>query len=118
MQKGTLEVTKWLSWFLKSILSAIQVAEVELSETLLKSNFWQHWSAIPMNERQIKLLNKLLDGFEGKLTSSKWAIIAKCSPDSALRDISDLLEHGVLVKSDSGGRSTSYELQLNNHSKS
>jgi Fic family protein len=71
-----------------------------------------------MNERQIKLLNKLLDGFEGKLTSSKWAIIAKCSPDSALRDISDLLEHGVLVKSDSGGRSTSYELQLNNHSKS
>lgn len=112
-QKGTLEVTKWLSWFLKSILSAIQVAEVELSETLLKSNFWQHWSAIPMNERQIKLLNKLLDGFEGKLTSSKWALIAKCSPDTALRDINDLLERGVLVKSESRGRSTSYELQMN-----
>jgi len=112
-QKGTLEVTNWLSWFLKSILSAIQVAEVELSETLLKSNFWQHWSAIPMNERQIKLLNKLLDGFEGKLTSSKWALIAKCSPDTALRDINDLLERGVLVKSDSRGRSTSYELQMN-----
>ena len=112
-QKGTLEVTKWLSWFLKSILSAIQVAEVELSETLVKSKFWQHWSATPMNERQIKLLNKLLDGFEGKLTSSKWALIAKCSPDTALRDINDLLERGVLVKSESGGRSTSYELQMN-----
>ena len=66
-----------------------------------------------MNERLIKLLNKMLDGFEGKLTRSKWAIIAKCSPDTALRDISDLLEHGVLVKSDTGGRSTSYELQMN-----
>ena len=112
-QKGTLEVTQWLSWFLNSMLSAIQAAEVGLSNTLVKTNFWQHWSGTPMNERQIKLLYKMLDGFEGKLTSSKWAIIAKCSPDSALRDISDLLEHGVLVKSESGGRSTSYELQLN-----
>jgi Fic family protein len=112
-QKGTLEVTEWLSWFLSSMLSAIQAAEVGLSNTLVKTNFWQHWSGTPMNERQIKLLNKMLDGFEGKLTSSKWAIIAKCSPDTALRDISDLLEHGVLVKSESGGRSTSYELQLN-----
>ena len=112
-QKGTLEVTQWLSWFLSSMLSAIQAAEVGLSNTLVKTNFWQHWSGTPMNERQVKLLNKMLDGFEGKLTSSKWAIIAKCSPDSALRDISNLLEHGVLVKSESGGRSTSYELQLN-----
>ncbi len=111
-QKGTLEVTQWLSWFLSSMLSAIQAAEAALSFTLVKANFWQHWSGTPMNERQIKLLNKMLDGFEGKLTSSKWAIMAKCSPDSALRDISDLLEHGVLVKSESGGRSTSYELQL------
>ncbi|BDW10190.1 cell division protein Fic [Polynucleobacter sp. SHI8] len=112
-QKGTLEVTKWLSWFLSSMLSAIQAAEAALACTLVKANFWQRWSGTPMNERQIKLLNKMLDGFEGKLTSSKWAIIAKCSPDTALRDISELLEHGVLVKSDSGGRSTSYELQLN-----
>ena len=112
-QKGTLEVTQWLSWFLSSMLSAIQAAEAALAFTLVKAKFWQHWSSKPMNERQIKLLNKMLDGFEGKLTSSKWAIIAKCSPDTALRDISDLLEHGVLVKSDTGGRSTSYELQMN-----
>ena len=112
-QKGTLEVTQWLSWFLSSLLSAIQYAEAELVSTLVKTNFWQHWSGTSMNERQIKLINKMLDGFEGKLTSSKWAIIAKCSPDTALRDINDLLERGVLVKSESGGRSTSYELQLN-----
>ena len=112
-QKGTLEVTKWLSWFLSSLLSAIQYAEAVLVSTLVKTNFWQHWSGTSMNERQIKLINKMLDGFEGKLTSSKWAIIAKCSPDTALRDINDLLERGVLVKSESGGRSTSYELQLN-----
>jgi len=109
-QKGTLDVTQWLGWFLSSLLSAIQVAEAALSTTLVKTNFWQHWSGTPMNERQIKLLNKLLDGFDGKLTSSKWALIAKCSPDTALRDITDLLERGALVKSDSGGRSTSYEL--------
>lgn len=109
-QKGEMDVTQWLSWFLSSLLSAIQVAEIELSITLFKANFWQRCSGIPMNERQIKLLNKLLDGFDGKLTSSKWAIITKCSSDTALRDITDLLAQGVLVKSDSGGRSTSYEL--------
>jgi Fic family protein len=110
-QKGELDVTQWLGWFLNSLLSAIQVAQADLSTTLAKTNFWQHWSATPMNERQIKLLNQLLDGFDGKLTSSKWATIAKCSPDTALRDITDLLERGVLVKSNSRGRSTSYELQ-------
>jgi len=65
---------------------------------------------MPLNERQVKLLNKLLDGFDGKLTTSKWAAIAKCSQDTALRDISDLLTRGVLRKADAGGRSTSYEL--------
>lgn len=109
-QKGTLDVTQWLAWFLSSLLSAIEVAEAALSITLFKTNFWQHWAGTPLNERQIKLLNKLLDGFEGKLTTSKWAIIAKCSPDTALRDITDLLERGALVKSNAGGRSTSYEL--------
>ena len=77
---------------------------------LTKMRFWQRWATTPLNERQVKLLNKLLDGFEGKLTSSKWAAIAKCSPDTALRDINDLLTRGVLRKSDAGGRSTSYEL--------
>lgn len=114
-QKGTMDVTQWLGWFLRSLLSAVEVAQAALSKTLFKTNFWQQWSAMPMNERQIKLLNKLLDGFDGKLTSSKWAIIAKCSPDTALRDITDLVNRGALVKSDAGGRSTSYELQSPNH---
>lgn len=77
---------------------------------LTTARFWQYWSTMPLNERQVKLLNKLLHGFEGKLTSSKWAALAKCSPDTALRDINDLLARGVLRKSDAGGRSTSYEL--------
>jgi Fic family protein len=67
--------------------------------------------ALSLNERQVKVLNKLLDGFDGKLTSSKWAVIAKCSPDTALRDINDLLARGVLNKTDAGGRSTHYELK-------
>lgn len=110
-QKGSLDVTVWLEWFLGCLHRAMQGADVTLSAVLTKARFWQHWSDTPMNERQIKLLNRLLDGFEGKLTSSKWAKIAKCSPDTALRDITDLLKHGVLLKSDAGGRSTSYELK-------
>ena len=109
-QKSTLDVTDWLAWFLGCLLRAMQGADVTLSAVLTKARFWQHWADTPMNERQIKLLNSLLDGFEGKLTSSKWGKIAKCSPDTALRDITDLLNHGVLLKSDAGGRSTSYEL--------
>ena len=73
---------------------------------LVKARFWQRWATMPLNERQVKLLNR----FEGNLTSSKWAAIAKCSPVTALRDITDLLARGVLRKSDAGGRSTSYEL--------
>lgn len=110
-QKGTLDVTDWLAWFLACLLRAIEGADATLATVLAKAHFWQRWAGTPMNERQIKLLNLLLDGFEGKLTSSKWAAIAKCSPDTALRDISDLLEHGVLVKSEAGGRSTSYEIK-------
>ena len=81
------------------------------SQVLAKARFWQHWAGIPMNDRQIKLLNKLLDGFDGKLTSSKWAAIGKCSQDTALRDITELLERGVLERSAASGRSTSYELK-------
>jgi Fic family protein len=77
---------------------------------LVKARFWQRRAGTPLNERHVKLLNRLLDGFEGKLTSSKWAAIAKCSPDTALRDINALLELGVLKKSPDGGRSTGYEL--------
>jgi Fic family protein len=109
-QKGTLDVTEWLAWFLDTLHRAIDQAQHTLGAVLTKARFWQRWATTPLNERQVKLLNRLFDGFEGKLTSSKWAAIAKCSPDTALRDINDLLGRGVLLKTDAGGRSTSYEL--------
>jgi Fic family protein len=109
-QKDALDVTGWLSWFLGTLGRAIASAQITLDGVLRKARFWQRWAGTPMNERQVKLLQRLLDGFEGKLTSSKWAAIAKCSPDTALRDITQLLELGVLKKSPAGGRSTSYEL--------
>jgi len=109
-QKGTLDVTEWLSWFLACLYRAIVGAEEMLSTVMEKAMFWQHWAGTVLNERQINIINRLLDGFEGKLTSSKWAAIAKCSPDTALRDANDLIARGLLRKSVSGGRSTSYEL--------
>ena len=112
-QKQSLDVTEWLAWFLETLHRAVDEAQHTLDAVLAKTRFWQRWAApgsAPLNERQVKLVNRLLDGFEGKLTSSKWASIAKCSPDTALRDITDLLARGALRKSDAGGRSTSYEL--------
>lgn len=109
-QKRSLDVTEWLVWFLDTLHRAVDQAQHMLDAVLTKARFWQHWASTPFNERQLKLLNKLLDGFEGKLTSSKWATMAKCSPDTALRDINVLLARGVLHKSDAGGRSTSYAL--------
>jgi Fic family protein len=109
-QKGTLDVTPWLEWFLTCIERAISRSEATLSDVLRKARFWQYWAGAAMNARQVKLINKMLDGFEGKLTSSKWAAVAKCSQDTALRDISELLERGVLRRSQASGRSTSYEL--------
>ncbi len=109
-QKGSLDVTAWLDWFLGCLLRVIEGAGIALAGVLGKANFWQRWAGTPLNERQIMLINRLLDGFEGKLTSSKWAAIGKCSPDTALRDITDLLQRGLLRKSAAGGRSTSYEL--------
>lgn len=109
-QKQSLDVTEWLAWFLNTLHRAIDQAHHTLDAVLTKTRFWQRWATTPLNARQVKLVNRLLDGFEGKLTSSKWAAIAKCSPDTALRDITDLLARGVLRKSDAGGRSTSYDL--------
>lgn len=109
-QKSSMDVTEWLAWFLAALHRAVDQAQITLDAVLVKARFWQRRGTLPLNERQVKLLNKLLDGFEGKLTSSKWAAIAKCSPDTALRDISDLLARDVLRKTDAGGRSTSYEL--------
>jgi Fic family protein len=112
-QKQSMDVTEWLAWFLATLHQAVDQALHTLDAVLVKTRFWQRWTApgsASLNERQVKLINRLLDGFEGKLTSSKWAAITKCSPDTALRDITDLLARGVLRKSDAGGRSTSYEL--------
>jgi Fic family protein len=109
-QKGTLDVTEWLAWFFDALRRAVDQAQHTLDPVLAKARFWQRFTGTPMNARQVKLLNRLLDGFEGKLTTSKWAAIAKCSPDTALRDINDLRARGVLRKLDAGGRSTGYEL--------
>ncbi len=110
-QKRSMDVTEWLSWFLHALHCALDQAQQTLDAVLTKARFWQRWASTPLNQRQLKLLNQLLDGFEGKLTSSKWAAIAHCSPDTALRDISDLLARGVLKKADAGGRSTCYALK-------
>lgn len=109
-KQRSMDVTEWLAWFLDTLHRAVDQAKHTLEAVLTKARFWQRWATTPLNERQVKLLNRLLDGFEGKLTSSKWAAIAQCSPDTALRDINDLLTRGVLRKSDAGGRSTSYEM--------
>jgi Fic family protein len=112
-QKGTTDVSRWLEWFLDCFIRAIDGAQHTLASVLFKARFWERIAAQPLNERQIGVLNRLLDGFEGKLTSSKWAKLAKCSQDTAYRDILDLLERGVLRKSAAGGRSTSYDLADN-----
>jgi len=107
-QKGSLDATEWLAWFLQCLINAIDSANSNLYSTLAKTQFWQHWQGVPFNERQIKLLNRLLDGFEGNLTNKKWSLIAKCSADTALRDITNLLDRGVLSRGSSSGRSTHY----------
>lgn len=109
-QKGSLDATTWLAWFLGALTRAIAAANESLNSVLGKARFWQRWGATPLNARQVKILNRLLGGFDGKLTSSKWANIGKCSADTALRDIGELVELGVLRRSDAGGRSTAYEL--------
>ncbi|MDW5290926.1 Fic family protein [Formosa sp. PL04] len=109
-QKGDLDITPWIMWFLNCLINALKATESVLTRVLAKAEFWQKHLKTPINERQRKLLNKLMDGFDGKLTSSKWAKIAKCSKDSAVRDINDLMEKGILQKEAAGGRSTNYEL--------
>lgn len=111
-QKGGLEVTAWLGWFLSTLNRAVEDAQRMLDPVLAKARFWNRFSGTPMNERQVLLANKLLDGFEGKLTSGKWAALAHCSSDTALRDINELILQGILRRTASGGRSTSYELNV------
>jgi Fic family protein len=109
-QKGGLDSTNWLLWFFESILAALNATNSTLEQVILKANFWDKQQNIAINERQRLMLNKILDNFEGKLTTTKWAKSAKCSSDSALRDIQDLIEKQVLIKETSGGRSSSYKL--------
>ena len=109
-QKGDLDINAWLEWFLGCLDRAIDGAEDILSGVLYKARFWEAIKDQPLNVRQRMVINRILDGFEGKLTSSKWAKLTKSSPDTALRDITDLVDRGVLVRDSAGGRSTSYSL--------
>ena len=109
-QRGNLDITEWIIWFLNCLINSLKATNLLLVRVLFKADFWTKNSKILINERQNKLLNKLLDGFDGKLTSSKWAKIAKCSKDTAIRDINDLIDKNILQKESAGGRSTNYEL--------
>lgn len=110
VQKGTTDISLWLDWFLTCLTEALLNTDVIVEKVLSKASFWEKHRNTSFNERQRLLLNKLMDNYEGKLTSSKWAKIAKCSADTALRDIQDLMSKGVLQKENVGGRSTNYEL--------
>ncbi|MFN7640226.1 MAG: Fic family protein, partial [bacterium] len=109
-QKGSLDITAWMNWFLGCLGRAIDGAQATLGAVMTKARFWEKFARIRMNDRQLLVLNRLLDGFEGNLTNSKYAKLTKCSPDTALRDIEALVERGVLVRNPEGGRSTSYSL--------
>ena len=111
-QRGTLDITNWLDWFLGCLGRAFDGAETIIGVVLQKAAFWEKHGASALNDRQRLILNRLLDGFEGKLTSSKWAKIAKVSQPTATRDIDDLIKRGILQKDAAGGRSTSYSLVL------
>jgi Fic family protein len=109
-QKGTMDITPWMDWFLGCLGRAIDGAQATLGAILTKARFWERIKAVPLNDRQRLVLNRLLDGFDGKLTNAKYAALAKCSHDTALRDLLQLVERGVLVRNAGGGRSTSYSL--------
>jgi Fic family protein len=111
-QRQDLDVTAWLLWFLHTLHLALEQALHSLEAVLHKAYCWQVWALLPLNARQIKVLNRLLDGFEGKLSSSKYAALAKCSSDTALRDLQSLLALGVLRATAGGGRSVGYEVAI------
>jgi Fic family protein len=109
-QKGAMDVTPWMAWFLGCLGRAIDGAQVTLRKVLDKAHFWERFAGVPLNDRQRKVINRLLDGFEGKLTTSKYGTLTKCSQDTAHRDILALVAAGMLVRNPEGGRSTSYSL--------
>lgn len=110
VQHSSGDITEWLDWFLHCLKNALLETEKTLAKVVYKAGFWNYHEQTPLNERQRLVLNKLLDGFDGKLKSSKWAKIAKCSTDTALRDIKDLMEQGILRQESQGGRSINYKL--------
>lgn len=109
-QKGTMDITPWMEWFLGCLLRAIDGAQETLSAVLDKKRFWDRFKDVKLNNRQLTVINRLLDGFEGKMTTSKYATLAKCSQDTAHRDILELIDHHVFIQNPKGGRSTSYSL--------
>ena len=111
-QKGTLDVTPWMEWFLGCLGRAFVGTETTLAAVMSKARFWERATRLTINDRQRLVLNRLLDGFTGKLTTKKWAALAKCSHDTALRDIQSLVDQGLLTKDEGGGRSTSYSIRL------
>jgi Fic family protein len=110
VQQGDMDITPWMEWFLGCLARAIAGAQTTLAAVLAKARFWEAVGDLAINDRQRLVLNRLLDGFEGKLQTSKYAKLAKCSQDTALRDILYLVEHRILARNEQGGRSTSYEL--------
>ena len=115
-QRGNGDITEWLAWFLNSLKRALQEAEDSMKCVLSKAAFWERYRGISMNDRQRTMINRLFDGFEGNLTAMKWAKMTKCSADTALRDITDLIGKGILAKGGAGGRSVSYELHAEHRS--
>mgnify|MGYP000069935867 FL=1 len=109
-ETAAMDITPWLDWFLNQMLLALDSAHATVDSVLVKAKFWQHWAGVSLNPRQIKMLNRLLDGFDGKLTSSRWGSMTMCSPDTALRDIRQLIDLGVMCRAPGSGRATSYVL--------
>jgi Fic family protein len=109
-QRGSMDITPWMDWFLGCLGRAIDGAQTTLKAILTKARFWDTFAATPLNDRQRKVVNRLLDGFEGQLTTSKYAKLTDCSQDTALRDILSLVDRGILTRGEAGGRSTNYEL--------
>jgi Fic family protein len=109
-QRGTMDVTAWMGWFLACLTRAIERSQAALATVVDRARYWDRCRDVPLNERQRTMIAALLEGFEGKLTTSKWAALTKSSTDTALRDIQQLVERGILVRNEAGGRSTSYSL--------
>ncbi|MCA6418344.1 MAG: Fic family protein, partial [Cytophagales bacterium] len=109
-QRGTVDITGWLLWFLDCFGRALSASTENVASVMSKATFWEKHRTVALNDRQRTMLNKLMDGFDGKLTSSKWAKMTKSSPDTALRDIQSLIQSKMLEKEAGGGRSTSYRV--------